>query len=233
MTFLVGHVQDNKIVGILKIEKEEGGRIQQSTKNGKRTFDILSLKDIILTKNTRFYKISVFFEEGPKKHGYDGKVCDNQLTNKEDIAHFFLKKFLGCDFVQDQKIRTKEFYDITEKFIKKQVVKPNDQFRHHFQLLAYLTSQIKEISPENFAKNHIDPEYREKYLEFLTKNGVQNELIKKDLKKIEKEVQIKVLSFEDDVEIRGTRQAFDEHVTYKEMDDGKVHAEVISRLKKY
>jgi nucleoid-associated protein YejK len=233
LTFLVGHVQDNKIVGILKIEKEEGGRIQQATKNGKLTFDILSLKDIILTKNTRFYKISVFINDGPKKYGYNGKVCDNQLTKKEEIANFFLNKFLGCEFVQDQKVRTKEFYDATEKFIKKHIVEPNDQVRYHFQLLAYLTSQLKEISSENFAKNYFDPENRKKYLDYLTKTGFHNELIKKDLSKIEKEVQFKVLSFEDGIDIKGTRKAFDEHVTYKEMDDGMVHAEVISRLKKY
>jgi hypothetical protein len=233
LTIFIGKVKNHKVIGILKIEKEEGGRIQQSEKNGKRTFHILSLKDIILTKNTRFYKISVFFEDGPKNLGYNGKVCDNQLSKREEIADFYLKKFLGCEFVHDSKTRTKEFFIASEKFINENIDKPIDQVRYQHQLISYLASQIKEISPESFAKGHLDINYRDKYLEYLTQNGFQNESIKKDLTKIEKDVQFKILSFVDGVEIKGTRQSFDDHVKYEELADGQTRAEVISKLKKY
>ena len=232
LTIFIGTVQNQKVIGILKIEKEEGGRIQQSTKNGKRTFHILSLKDIILTKNTRFYKISVFLDHDPDKFGYNGKVCDNQLTKREEIAEFFLKKFLGCKFVQDSKERTKDFYEVSEKFFKEKIIKPFDQTRYRLQLITYLTSQLKEISPEDFAKQCLDIGHRDEYIEYLSKNGFQHETVIKDLTKIERDVQFKILSFEDGVEIKGTRKSFDEHVKYEELADGLTRAEVISRLKK-
>jgi hypothetical protein len=233
VTIFIGKVQNNRVIGILKIEKEEGGRIKQSTKEGKRTFHIFSLKDIILTKNTRFYKISVFFDDGPKKLGYNGKVCDNQLSKREEIADFFLKKFLGCNFVHDSKIRTKEFFNASEKFIKELIEKPIDQARYQHQLISYLASQTKEIGPEDFAKGHLDVEHRDKYLDFLYQNGFQNEVIRKDLTKIEKDVQFKVLRFVDNVEIKATRRSFDKHVKFEELPDGQTRAEVVSKLKKY
>jgi nucleoid-associated protein YejK len=233
LTIFVGHIKDIKVVGILKIEQETGGRIQPSEKNGKRTFHIFSFKDIILTKNTRFYKISLFFFDGLKKLGYEGKVCDNQITKKDIIADFFLRKFLGCTFVKDPKTRTKEFYDCTEKYIKEKVVKPSDQLQYHFQLIAYLTNQTREINPEQFATTYLDLKHRDSYIEYLSENGFKKENIKKDLTKIEKDLRYKILTFVNGVEIRATQKKFDEHVTYGELTDGNTKAEVIGKLKKY
>lgn len=122
VTVFTGKVQKHKVIGILKIEKEEGGRIQQSVKNGKRTFHIFSLKDIILTKNTRFYKISIFYDDGPKKVGYNGKVCDNQLSKREEIADFFLKKFLGVNLFMIPKQELKNFSSLRKNSSKKKLI---------------------------------------------------------------------------------------------------------------
>jgi nucleoid-associated protein YejK len=233
LTIFIGHIKDIKVVGILKIEQETGGRIQPSEKNGKRTFHIFSFKDIILTRNTRFYKISLFFFNGLKKLGYDGKVCDNQITKKDVIAFFFLRKFLGCTFVKDSKTRTKEFYDVTEKYIKEKIVKPSEQLQCHFHLLSYLTNQTKEINPEQFATTYLDLKHRDSYIDYLSENGFEKENIRKDLTKIESDIRYKILTFVDGVEIKATPKKFDEHVKYEELTDGTTKAEVTGKLRKY
>ena len=48
-------------LGILKLEKEQGVRLSQTEHQGKKTFNVLLIRDLILTKKTKLFKIGLFF----------------------------------------------------------------------------------------------------------------------------------------------------------------------------
>ena len=54
----------NPALALLKIEKEEGARLQQDLLGGKKTFNVLHFRDLILTENTRLFKIASFIRTG-------------------------------------------------------------------------------------------------------------------------------------------------------------------------
>ena len=93
----MGNIQNKKVIGILKLEREEGARLEQTHREGRPTYDILHLKDLILTEKTKLFKIGLFFKGAFEEFGYEGKACDNQLsyTSNREVAEFFLTSFLG------------------------------------------------------------------------------------------------------------------------------------------
>lgn len=228
VTLIVGMNNGKKFVGILKIEKEDGALLEQSEKNGKRTFEIKKLKDLILTPNTKLLKVSVF----SPTNSISGRIRDNQLTNKGEVASFFLKNFLGCKFIQEPAKETKEFFEKSHDFIKDEIDDPRIQNVYQLHLISYLSSESTTINPNIFAANYLKPEHRGHYKTFLSERGIVIGDIVKDTSYIDTKIREMMLEFENGVKIIGKNENFTQEVIIENLPDGRTKATVESKLKR-
>ena len=85
-------------LAIMKLEREAGARVAAIRHQGKSTFDVEHLSDLMLTDKTRVFKDGLFVQEGTTLESIAGLVSDTQTAQwyKSDIADFFLRRFLGC-----------------------------------------------------------------------------------------------------------------------------------------
>ena len=115
-----GRVDAQSCCGILKLEREDAIRVQQTGDAGQRTFSVAYLKDLMLGQNTRVFKASLFTSADGTADGIDGLVSDDQSTISDlsgGIASFFLRKFLGCRLKQAPEVATREFFDASQDWI--------------------------------------------------------------------------------------------------------------------
>ncbi len=67
-----GTIRSNNIISILKVERDEGAKIEKNT--GQHYLDIVTVKDFLLTKKTKLFKASIFFNRIDYNVDYDGYV---------------------------------------------------------------------------------------------------------------------------------------------------------------
>ena len=233
VTIIFGNINGRGIIGILKLEKQEGVRLEKTLIGGKSTYDILHLKDLILTDKAKLFKIGMFFENGLEDFGYDGKVCDTQLSNtsSREVAEFFLTAFLGCNFASEPKIETKNFFNMSQQFFKEKIDNPIILTKYNLHLLSYITNERSTISSRQFAQSNLHQNHRDEYINFLKEKEVRIGEIIRDTSLIETKISKMILEFDNGIKIIGNQEGFDENVSLEQMNDGRTKAEIISKLK--
>lgn len=233
VTVIVGNVKGNRIVGVLKLEKEEGARLEQTEINGLPTYDMVHFKDLILTEKTKLFKIGLFYSDSFGNIGFDGSVCDNQLSNypTKEVADFFLN-FLGCELMGDPKKQTKEFFVTSQEFFKDNVTDPIQQTEYNIHLISYVTSNRQTIQPRTFAHTHLELNHRQPYISYLSDKDVGVGEIQKDTSLIESKIKKIKMEFESGVKIVASQEVFEEHVTLETQEDGRTKAEIVDNVKK-
>lgn len=219
---------DKRVVGISKLEKVEGAQLKQSQRGGKNTFEITNLKNLILSKNTKLFKIAVY--EKNDDGFYFGNICDNQLNAKGEIAHFFLKKFLGCKLKADYAIETKHFYKYSIDFIQS-IDDPLIQNQYKLFLQAYIQNNQNVIESRRFASTYLQVSHRQAYEQYLVKKSVPFTIIK-DCRYIENDLKKHLYKFENGIQIIGTKDDFEDQVKLESLENGNTRATVESRLEK-
>ncbi len=178
-------VEGCRAIAILKIEREDGGRLTPDVHDGKKTFKYEVLEDLILTEGTKFFKNGLFIRRGPDDgpEPFEAGVCDNQHSNPYgvQVATYFLENFLGCQLTEDPKVVTKRFFESTQDFVNKHIADPvirDDVYEH---LRSQLKSEAPTLSPYDFADNFMPLEQRQEYVAFLEARSIPNIAIVKDL----------------------------------------------------
>ena len=225
---LHGFNENNKIIGILKLEKQEGAQLKQSQRDGKNTFEIMNIKDLILSKNTKLFKIGVFYKDSDGSYG--GTICDNQLSTKGDVAHFFLIDFLGCKLNADYAIETKNFFKHSIDFFKQNIEDPLIQNQYKLHLQSYISSQSRILNVRGFAVTYLDTEYRTGYEKYLHDEKNVPIQILKDTTYVELDIKKHLYEFENGIRIIGTNDDFEENVNLRSLENGDTRATVESRL---
>ena len=224
---LHGFNENKKVIGILKLEKQEGAQLKQSQRDGKNTFEIMNIKDLILSKNTKLFKIGVFYKESDGSYG--GTICDNQLSTKGDVAHFFLRGFLGCKLNADYAIETKNFYKHSIGFFKNNIEDTLIQNQYKLHLQSYVLNQSGNLNIRTFAATYLDTEDRTSYEKYLHEKDVPIQILK-DISYIEPEIKKHLYEFENGIRIIGTNNDFEKNVKLRSLENGDTRATVQSRL---
>lgn len=223
-----------KSVAILKVEKEEGVRLNQSKVNGKRTFDIKLIKDLLFTKKTKLYKIGLFYIHKGADQIIYGIVSDHQrgyqATN--EVATFFLESFLGCKLLDDPVITTKHFYETTEEFINQEITCSETRALTHTHLVSELSSQRTVINPVNFANDYLPTQLRQKFTDTLKQKNVPVNSFNKKLDLVEPRIKRKAIEFESGIQVVGKYESINSNVKLSGIEDGKTKLELIDILKK-
>ena len=224
---LHGFNDSKKVIGILKLEKQEGAQLKQSKRDGKNTFEITNIKDLILSKNTKLFKIGMFNKESD--NSYSGTICDNQLSTKGDVAHFFLRGFLGCKLNADYAIETKNFFKHSIDFFKNNIKDPLIQNQYKLHLQSYISSQSSTLNTRTFATTYLNTNDRTSYEKYLHEKEVPIHILK-DITYIETDIKKHLYEFENGIRIIGTNNDFEENVKLKPLENGDTRATVESRL---
>lgn len=171
---------------LMKLEREAGTQLEKAQKNGKKTFAMSILDNLVLTDGTKLFKSAMFVRTGPDPDDFDAGVCDSQyhIGGSNDMARFWLR-FLGCMVTVEPRVATEKFFDSTLRYLNDNVTDPvqlNDVYEH---LLSELKSNRKQFSPKGFIEDYVPEEHQHQLREHLRKEGLSLNTFHKDTSDIE------------------------------------------------
>jgi hypothetical protein len=224
-------VNEQKALGVIKLEKEEGVRLQQTLHENLRTFDLNVLRDLVLTERTKIYKVALFVMPDEVEETYDAAASDYQtgFSSYHEVASFFLSKFLGCKLQKDPPLATKHFYEVTEEFINEQIADPVERIKYHEHLVSEIQSQTPTISTEQFADNYLPVEERQKFVNHLTEKDVPANFPKK-LDLVSKRLKKTVYHFRSGIQVIVPNEVAEGHLVIENLDEGETRLEIKDQL---
>ncbi|HEX6681093.1 MAG TPA: nucleoid-associated protein [Gaiellaceae bacterium] len=180
-----GTVDEGDVVSVLKLEREQGLRLQIVREGGRTLADIEHLRNLTLTDKTKVFKTSILRLDDPGDElSLTGRVSDDQrgLRAGEGVANFFLSRFLGCRLELNPEVATRDFVTAVEEFING-LDDQERQAEYHIALLATLQDQQLDVSPAAFAEANLHDDDLDPYLAALEKVGLNPDTVfEKDLK---------------------------------------------------
>lgn len=178
-------------VAVLKLERDEGARVQRKGQGKQRSLAMSYLNDLMISGKTRILKASVFVMNGTTVNSLHGRVADDQrgAAYGHDVASFFLAKFLGCKLRVEPRVATREVFTATEEFINEKVADPERKSQYTLALLAEMQSQGTSVRPRTFSEQFFKEEDQTPYRKFLKEREIDaDQSVKKDLSLIENRI---------------------------------------------
>ena len=234
LVLIAGKVASGDALVVLKLQKQQGLNLERTGAKGAETYNLDHLRRLMLTDETRVYKIALFEADGVlKADGVYGEVSDKQRFSSPEkrMAAFFLDDFLGCELRDDPTQMTNSYYVTGEKFLNEKVVGPEKQARYHRAFIADLASQSDKVAPTKFAEQHLDKEDREAFLGALKVDGVQTTQFSKDTELIESRLREEEYVFNGGIRVRGSQEALKAHAEISEGQDNTLEMLINDRLK--
>ena len=178
-------------VAVLKVERDEGARVQRQGSGAQRSLTMAYLDDLMITGKTRIFKASLFVLGGSTAKSLSGRVADDQRGNEygHDVASFFLSLFLGCKLRIEPRVATREVFTVAEQFINEEVDTPERKANYTLSLLAEMHAPSRDIRPRDFATQFFEPEDRTPFRQFLAEHEIDADaVIQKDISLIENRI---------------------------------------------
>ena len=194
--FVAAEVQLGGDPGLLlaKLEHERGVRAEQTTlADGRTTFTVQLLKDLLFTTGSRVFKVALFTKSGLQATEMDGSgeegsppvkvlsgvVVDQQVSGST-IAHFFLSAFLGCRFAEQSDILTERFYKGAGAWINA-LGDDEKKGRYQLALMGELQSNRSTLSVNKFAAENLAVEDRDEFVASMQGASVPMRTFDKDI----------------------------------------------------
>lgn len=230
LLFVRCSLRERAVLAILKVEREEGVRVkQQMIRDGLMTFDIEHIRDLMLTKRTKLFKIVLFYiyEQMIK-----GILCDQQIGyGRKDVADFFLSDFLGCMLTEEPQILTKRYFEATQKYINERLNSPEQKGEMLSHLVSELTNQNRIVNPTEFARRVLPVDRRDDYIRFIQENGAVIGNFMKECSMIENKLKRIQYDFDSGISVFGSQEAISSKSRVVDLEDGKMRMEIIDHLK--
>jgi 37-kD nucleoid-associated bacterial protein len=234
LVVIAGSLNSGPAMVLLKLQKQQGLNLERTGPKGSETYNLDHLRRLMLTDDTKVYKIALFEADGVvQPDDIYGEVSDKQRFSSPEkrMAAFFLDDFLGCELRDDPTQTTNSYYVSGEKFLNEKVTSPEKQARYHRGFIADLASQSDTVAPKKFAEEHLDKEDREAFLGTLKAEGVPTTQFPKDTELIQSRLQEEEYVFNGGVRVRGSREALEEHTEISEGADNTLEMLINDRLK--
>ncbi|MCG8449013.1 MAG: nucleoid-associated protein [Pirellulales bacterium] len=221
-----------KALAIVKLEHEEGARALPINYQGELTFDVEHLQNLILTDKTRIFKAALFAQSGTDLGSIEGLASDNQIArgSKSTVADFFLRKFLGCCLEDDPATVTRSFLEAAQGWINAEVGDPSKKTDYMVAVLTEMKRNVNAIDPELFAREHLDLEDRQNFVEYIDSHGVPTTAFPKNTDLVEKQLRRVSMNLASGLTVIGTPDAFEEKVKTNATGDGQVEISITDRL---
>jgi hypothetical protein len=229
LVVIFGKINIKNTCIIIKLERDEGAQLELDPKT--KSFNIKDVKDLMLTKKTKIYKVGLFLDKDDFNIKYDGSTADLQIDpkTKKVITTWFIEKYLGCLPLEDPRSTTKKFYDLTTTFIQS-VDEPIQKAKYTQDLNSYLQKNNAKISAHEFAEDYLNTQDKGLYNKYLKEKKFRMSEFPKDNTFIEKKIKTVTMVFSNGIEIIGKKGIFQKNVKLDKMEDGNTKAEIISKV---
>jgi hypothetical protein len=179
----------------MKLERHQGAQLKLKKTDGKKTFAMDVLDDLVFTEGTRLFKAAIFVRRKSGSTEFTALACDSQLgvTATTHMAHFWLS-FLGCKYIVDPRVATQRFFESSLEFVSSTVIDPTVKSDIYGSLQSEFKSAKIHFSPKKFIEEYIPDDYQKLYQEHLAEDGIPLTQFAKDLTDIER--RLKVLRYE-------------------------------------
>lgn len=230
---VVCRVAGQRSLAVLKLEMEQAVRLATTQVDGQATFNLTLMKDLVLNKNTRVFKVGLFqLENGGGS--LVGLASDKQQGSQPntEVAEFFLSQFLGCRLRDAPEVLTKRFYVLTEGFINEDVKDPLLKSQYETALLAEMNSATGTISPSVFALNHLQGDDRQAFVAYLDQAGLPTQgAIPKDTQLVENRLRRVQVDFANGVSVIAPPEVLEQQVQQDVLEDGRMHLQITDSVK--
>jgi len=203
-----------RIIGMIKAETHNGFTRKVGESGA---ISLQFLKDLLLTPQTKLYKIGIFWEEDADTteslpNGWRAFVYDDQIStsNKLTAAQYFYEGFLGCRFPETSARRTREFHDYTKEFIQKLDWPEDKKTDLHNALVTYLkVDQSSTVQVSAFAQTYLPAvEIRDDYTHYMTERNFPQNAVAKDLSEVSSALKYRKVTFTGDIKIIAPAEKF-------------------------
>lgn len=225
-------VSAKQLIAVIKLEYEEGTRAVLAGAAGNRHYDIQHVVDLMLTRNTKVFKVAIFCmkDGGTDIDNIEGRICDYQ-SGKATIADYFIADFLGCRLTEQANLLTETFLDVAERFINDTVKDPTIRAQYETAILAELNSNVPKVKPRDLAMNHFAQEYRQPFLNRLTESAVPLTVFNKDVSLIKSRISRVMFDFgQKKIMVTTPPDEIGKAVTISEDENGLAHLSVTAKL---
>jgi hypothetical protein len=229
-----GTLDSGPCLAILKLQKQEGVHLERTGAAGHETYSIEHLRRLMLTNDTRVFKVALFEAAGvTDADDVRALVSDKQRFSSPEkrMADFFLKTFLGCMLRDDPGQVTSKYYVRAERYVNEEISNPETRARYHRALLTDLSSQQSMVAPRQFADSYLDESDRQAFLAYLRAGDISTAQFPKDTELIEGRLREEEYVLESGIRVRGRSVAFDEHAEINEKDGELLEMIITDRLK--
>ncbi|CAI8828856.1 hypothetical protein EI533_07080 [Pseudomonas donghuensis] len=225
---------DNKrCLIIIKAEQQAG--FTETLRKGKIVLDYL--ENLILTPQSKLYKIGIFFETRAKPSGepdtLQAHVFDSNIKANDDrqAARYFYSNFLGLKIPQNASQRTRDFFEYTTEYIDQAEIGDDRKLDLKQALYTYLkVEQTQTIESSEFATKYLDIELRDDYSTHMDSKGFPETAIAKDTKLINRKLARRKLSFSGNIRITGPSENFTNLVKILESTEESTRIEISGSL---
>ncbi|SFT24475.1 hypothetical protein SAMN05444586_10588 [Acinetobacter bohemicus] len=214
-----GHPQ-KRLLGILKAELHSGYEKLIDPKTGQ--ISLKHIQELLLTPNSRLFKTVGFCENlnyDPASTDLNDKwtplIFDSQISKADGkaSAEYFYRKFAGCGYLESNARTTKQFFDVTKKFIF-QLDKPSEE---KYELLNALTTYLKvdkssAVDPTDFAEKYFDIDTCDNYRNHLIDNEIPTSSFIKDIEHIQSQLKLLKYTFSNNVKLEADPEIFKKDV---------------------
>lgn len=230
LVVIFGKINSQNTCIIIKLERDEGAQLELDPKT--KSFNIKDVKDLMLTRKTKIYKVGLFVDKSIFKIKYDGSTADLQIDpkTKKEVTTWFIEKFLGCVPLADPRTITKKFYDFTTTFIQS-IDDPIKKAKYTQDLNSYLQKNSHRISAKEFADDYMETSDKDLYNKYLKEKKFRMSEFPKDTSFIDNKIKTITMVFANDIAIVGKKGTFEKNVKLEEQSDGTTKAEIVSKVK--
>lgn len=227
-------VHDQPSTIIMKLERDNGAQLTLDPETD--SFNIVEVKDLMLTQKTRIFKVALLFDRKLFDVDFDGQVTDYQINikNKMKATSFFIDDYLGCEASAEPKVYTQRFYKHTKDFID-QIDDPIKKTKYLNDLNSYIQKNDTVIIAKSFAEDYLETAVeKDRYKKHLQAVKYPFEAsILKDTQLIDSKIRKIAVDFVNGISIVGTKGIIDKNVTIEDYEKGETkghRAEIISKI---
>lgn len=218
----------NLFLAVIKAEIHEGFATQRTDTEVLMSY----LDSLALTPNQKLYKIGFLAYNGmtenaieavtPNVANYRAFLYDHYMSAKETrtAALYFYSQFLGFEVRESDKKLTRDFFELTRKFISE--VHLDDEVKMNLQQCLYVelkSNNCATIQIHAFAESYLPQDTRDDYVNHMTNNGFPEIAVCKDTEYISRNLRRRKLHYSSDVEITAPSEQFDELITVVSEDE--------------
>ena len=216
---IVNDTREYRFIAIVKTDPDNG--LLEKTNGNQIMFDYIN--NVILGDSTRLMKLALFIEINKNSateqiqvrdpDDFSIKVFDYSMRNSTNgnASLYFYSTFLGCRIADSASTKTKQFHEITKKFINDMNINEEGKVRLYGNLLSYLRDNSTIINPREFAQLYFPSTQQGIFLGQCNNSGI-TESFSKDIQLLKGKLRRESIKFTSNVTIVASPDVFNESV---------------------